>query len=61
MIKLIFLCLFVTTMEVIVMKVGGNMMENIAAAAAEQKVATIAKDRNDESVKTEMGCGCKYD
>ena len=52
-------CLLLTNSEVASMKMGGNMLENIAAAAAEQKVATIAKNRNEDAVETEMGCGCK--
>ena len=58
--KLMFLCLLVTNMEEVAsMKMGGDMLENIAAAAAEQQVATIAKNRNEETVETKLGCGCK--
>ena len=60
LVLLITLCLLSGNMEIVSgMKMGGNALENIAAAAAEHQVANIAKNRNEETVETKMGCGCK--
>ena len=60
LVLLIIFFLLSVNMEIIyAMKMGGNTLENIAATAAEHQVATIAKNRNEETVETKMGCGCK--
>ena len=56
---MIFFLLSVNMEIVSGMKMGGNVLENVAAAAAEHQVATIAKNRNEETVETKIGCGCK--
>ena len=51
--------LIINRMMVSSMKMGGNTLENMAATAAEQQVAIIAQNRNEDTVETKMGCGCK--
>ena len=45
--------------NVAAMNVGGDMLAEIAAAAAKEKADTFANTRTNDDVETEVGCGCK--
>ena len=53
------ICLLVINIMQASSRKMGGVLEDIAANAAEKKVAMIAKDRTEETVETKMGCGCK--